>query len=109
MLGTQRRPVTAQCGPTTAQNTAVRGNPDSRRYGPVAAATATAKEPQARGLSLLQWVGRAVNSWLWHRQQRRALGKLDKHMLRDIGLSTGGLSPEEEKQACAVPFRLPRQ
>lgn len=28
-----------------------------------------------------------INMWRWRRRERRAIGELDDHMLRDIGLS----------------------
>ena len=45
---------------------------------------------------------RVVSFWLERSRQRRALARLDDHLLRDIGLTR-----EEVRRECANPFWKP--
>ena len=106
MLGTSWRPVVAQRGRDAPACGSV--NPVSRRYLP-AHASGAGKEPPSGWRLLILHARRAVDSWLRRAGQRQALIKLDERLLRDIGLSLDGPSLDEERRACSVPFRLPRQ
>ncbi len=48
---------------------------------------------------LLVDVALMLADWDAHRRSRRALGRLDAHLLRDIGLS-----PDHVQAECAKPF-----
>jgi uncharacterized protein YjiS (DUF1127 family) len=51
-----------------------------------------------------------TESWLCRVRQRRALVALNADLLRDIGLTPNSFSSShEERRACSVPFRWPRQ
>jgi uncharacterized protein YjiS (DUF1127 family) len=106
MLGTSWRPVVGQRG----RDTLARGpvNPVSQRYLSPDASGAGRETPGGWRLLFLQ-ARRAVESWLRHASQRQALNKLDEQLLRDIGLAPDSPSLDEERRACSVPFRLPRQ
>ena len=107
MLGTSRQPAVdyrGQTGPATV----VPGNPVSQRYTLVPPARAEEEPPRRWWQRLLQ-VHRNVDSWLRRVRQRRALIELNRRLLRDIGLSPDWMPADEERRACSIPFRLPRQ
>jgi len=107
MLGTFRQPADDPRGQIAGGID--RGNPVSRRY-TIAPAAPTGEQPCPSGWRRLLQLRRAVESWLRRLRQRRALVRLNTRMLRDIGLSPDSFSSShEEKRACSVPFRLPRQ
>jgi uncharacterized protein YjiS (DUF1127 family) len=50
-------------------------------------------------LGSVLWRGRAtLRTWLIRRRQRRALGDLDDHLLRDIGLTPAEVARERAKR-----------
>ena len=51
-----------------------------------AALSANHSAPSTIG-ALLGDATNMVNVWRWRRRERRAIGQLDDHMLRDIGLN----------------------
>ena len=107
MLGTSRQPAVdyrGQTGPAVV----VPGNPVSQRYTLVGPARAQEEPPRRWWQRLLQ-VHHMVDLWLRRVRQRRAVIKLNRRLLRDIGLSPDCLPADEERRACSVPFRLPRQ
>ncbi len=62
--------------------------------------THTASAGQYRGYSLKRAVVAALPVlWVWHERtrQRRALARLDDHLLRDIGLSRAAVVRESRK------------
>jgi uncharacterized protein YjiS (DUF1127 family) len=51
-----------------------------------AALSANRSAPSSIG-ALLSDAASVINVWRWRRRERRAIGQLDDHMLRDVGLS----------------------
>jgi uncharacterized protein YjiS (DUF1127 family) len=104
MLGTSRQPAPDARDPMPGGIAG--GNPVSPRYTLVASAkpAATAERPRP-----FLGIGRTIKAWLQHLRQRREFVELNTHLLRDIGLSLDWAPAEEERRACSVPFRLPRQ
>lgn len=107
MLGTSRHPpgdLRGQIGiAAVAPGTTVR-----QRYTPAPPAVPAEELPHRWWQRLLQ-IRHMVNAWLRRVRQRRALIKLDRRLPRNIDLSPDCLPPDEERRACSVPFRLPRQ